>query len=238
MAKVRIKGTSEVADRTLAVRMEKPPGFSFEAGQFVELTLMDPPETDAEGNSRAFTLASAPHEAELVVATRLRDTAFKRVLKTLKAGAEVDLDGPFGSFTLHRDGSRPAVFLAGGIGITPFRSMALQATKDALSQRLFLFYSNRRPENAAFLAELQALETQNSRFTCIATMTDVQPSSQSWQGHRGRIDQALIERWVDSTTSPIYYIAGPAGMVRAMQGLLRSSGVATEDIRAEEFSGY
>lgn len=258
MPKVRIKRSNEIASGTLAVYIEKPDGFGFEAGQFVEAALIDPPETDAEGDSRAFTLASAPYEAELVIATRLRDTAFKRVLKNLPAGAELNIDGPFGSFTLHRDGSRPAVFLAGGIGITPFRSILLQATKDALPRRLFLFYSNRRPEDAAFLEEFQELEKQNPRFALIATMTDMQHSSQSWEGSRGPIDKAMIERRVgpmaspvhyiidkDSIereacpmTSPIYYIAGPPGMVRAMQGMLRTSGFGADSVRVEEFGGY
>jgi ferredoxin-NADP reductase len=258
MPKVRIKRTNEIASGTLAVHIEKPDGFSFEAGQFIEAALIDPPETDAEGNSRAFTLASAPYEEELVFATRLRDTAFKRVLKNMPAGRELNLDGPFGSFTLHRDGSRPAVFLAGGIGITPFRSILLEATKGALPHRLFLFYSNRRPEDAAFLEEFQELEKQNSRFTLIATMTDMQHSSRSWADNRGPIDKDMIERRAGPMTSPvhyiidkdriereacpmtspIYYIAGPPGMVRAMQGMLRTSGVAADSIRAEEFAGY
>lgn len=258
MPKVRIKRSNEIASGTLAVHIEKPDGFSFEAGQFVEAALVDPPETDAEGDSRAFTLASAPYEEELVFATRLRDTAFKRVLKNLPAGRELYIDGPFGSFTLHRDGSRPAVFLAGGIGITPFRSILLQATKEALPHRLFLFYSNRRPEDAAFLEEFQELEKQNPRFTLIATMTDMQHSAQSWESDRGPIDKAMIgrragpmtspvryiidkdmiERQACPMTSPIYYIAGPPGMVRAMQGMLRTSGVGADSVRVEEFGGY
>lgn len=258
MPKARIRRGSEIASGTLAVHIEKPDGFSFAAGQFVEAALIDPPETDAEGNSRAFSLASAPYEEELVLATRVRDTAFKRVLKNLSVGQELDIDGPFGSFTLHRDGSRPAVFLAGGIGITPFRSMLLQATKDALPHRLFLFYSNRRPEDAAFLEEFQELERHNPRFALIATMTDMQHSSQSWEGSRGPIDKGMIERRVGlmaspvhyiidkdmiereacPATSPIYYIAGPPAMVRAMQGMLRASGVGADSVRAEEFGGY
>lgn len=238
MFSVRIKGTNEVASRTLAVHLTKPEGFSFEAGQFIEAALIDPPETDAEGNSRAFTLASAPHEPDLIFATRLRDTAFKRVIRNLRKGQEISLDGPFGSFTLHKDAARPAVFLAGGIGITPFRSIVLQASKDTLAQRLFLFYANRRPEDAAFLQELQALEKQNPRFTLVATMTRAQPSSQPWQGPRGHIDKAMIERHAGPMTAPIYYTAGPARMVRAMQNLLRSAGVSTDNIRAEEFAGY
>ncbi len=258
MPRVRILRTDEIASGTLAVHVEKPDGFRFEAGQFVEAALIDPPETDAEGNSRAFTLASAPYEEELVFATRLRDTAFKRVLKNLPAGRELYLEGPFGSFTLHQDGSRPAVFLAGGIGVTPFRSIVLQATKDVLPHRLFLFYSNRRPEDAAFLEEFQELERQNSRFKLLATMTDMQHSSRPWRSSRGPISKDMIERRAGPMaspvpyiigkdrierqacpmTSPIYYIAGPPGMVRAMQDMLRTSGVDTDRIRAEEFAGY
>ncbi len=236
--KIKIKAQKEVAFNTMAVHLEKPEGFSFEAGQFIEATLIDPPETDAEGESRAFTLASAPHEADLVFATRLRDTAFKRVLRTLHVGQEINIDGPFGSFTLHKDASRPAVFLAGGIGITPFRSILLQATKDELPHRLFLFYSNRRPEDAAFLEELQGLEKQNFRFTLLAMMTQSEISRQRWSGLTQKINKEMIERHVGTVSSPIFYIAGPPGMVRAMQNLLKTLGVSVDNIRAEEFGGY
>ncbi|MCI0402000.1 MAG: FAD-dependent oxidoreductase [Acidobacteria bacterium] len=238
MIKVKITGKKEIAFNTLAVHLQKPEGFSFEAGQFIEATLMDPPETDAKGGSRAFTLASAPCQTELVFATRLRDSAFKRVLRTLPVGGEINIDGPFGSFTLHKDVSRPAVFLAGGIGITPFRSILLQATTDALPHRLFLFYSNRRPEDAAFLEELQGLEKQNSRFTLVATMTESEAARQGWKGSRRRISGEMIRQAVGPFTSPIFYVAGPPGLVRAMQSMLRESGVEADNIRAEEFGGY
>src|SRR5215813_14574706 len=120
----------DVAEGTMAFHLQKPPGFQFKAGQYMNVTLIDPPETDAEGNTRSFSIASAPFEADLVVTTRMRDTAFKRVLRTLSLKSEVRISGPFGSFTLHADASRAAVFLVGGIGITPFRSMILQAAKD------------------------------------------------------------------------------------------------------------
>ena len=113
-----------VADGTMAFYFSRPPGFRHEAGQSLLLTLVDPPETDGEGNSRTFTIASAPHESELMIATRMRDTAFKRVLKTAPLGTTVSIDGPNGEMVLHEDVTRPAVFLAGGIGITPFLSIA------------------------------------------------------------------------------------------------------------------
>src|SRR5215510_8557564 len=169
--KVQLKQRVEVAEGTMAFHLEKPAGFQFNAGQYMNVTLIDPPETDAEGNTRSFTIASAPFEEDLVFATRMRDTAFKRVVKTLKLGSEVRISGPFGSFTLHSDASRPAVFLVGGIGITPFRSIILNATKSRLAHKLYLFYSNRRPEDAAFLEELQKVEQDNPNYKFIGTMT-------------------------------------------------------------------
>ena len=97
---VRLIGREEVADGTMAFHFEKPAGFLFKAGQFADFTLIDPPETDAEGNIRGFSLASAPYEKDLEIATRMRDTAFKRVMKRLPYGTQLKLDAPYGSFTL------------------------------------------------------------------------------------------------------------------------------------------
>ena len=132
--KVKLKRRQEIASGTMAFHFEKPEGFAYKAGQFGDFTLANPPETDAEGNTRGFSLASAPYEGDLMVATRMRDTAFKRVLKTMALGTEVSLDAPYGSLTLHSDARIPAVFLSGGIGVTPVRSIVLQATHDKLPE--------------------------------------------------------------------------------------------------------
>src|ERR1700684_366278 len=163
----KLKDRKEVAEGTMALRFEKPSGWTFEAGQYLDMTLLDPSETDSEGNVRSFTIASAPHEETLMVATRMRDTAFKNVLRTMPLGTAVKIEGPSGDLTLHNDSQRVAVFLAGGIGITPFRSIVHWAAKEKLPNRIVLFYSNRRPEDAAFLAELQSLERYNPKYKLI-----------------------------------------------------------------------
>jgi ferredoxin-NADP reductase len=226
-----------VAEGTLAFCFEKPAGFTFKAGQFLELTLANPPETDAEGNSRAFSIASAPSEHHLTVATRMRDTAFKRVLRSAPLGAEVQIEGPFGNLILHSDSARAAVFLAGGIGITPFRSIVFRAAKEQVPHRLFLFYSNRRPEDAAFLGELQSLRTENANYTLVDTMTGMERGS-FWKGETGRISKELLIQYLGDLKGPIYYVAGPPAMVGATQRLLNAAGVNDDDIRPEEFAGY
>ena len=236
---VKVKSRDEVAERTLAVRLEKPQGFTFKPGQYVDVTLTDPPETDPEGNTRSFSLAGAPHEDSLMVATRLRDTAFKRALTRIPLNSEVKLEGPFGNLTLHNNVERPAVLLAGGIGITPFRSMVFRAAKEKLGHRIFLFYSNRRPEDAPFLSELQTLEKQNRNYRFIGTMTAMEKSSNSWKGERGPIDGNMLSKFLgDASRNAIYYIAGPPAMVTALHTLLQGIGVNDDDVRTEEFAGY
>jgi ferredoxin-NADP reductase len=236
--RARLRGRQELAERTMAFRFEKPPGWSFRAGQFIDLTLLDPPETDAEGNTRSFTIASAPEEDEIMVATRMRPSAFKRVLERVPAGTEVKIEGPFGNLTLPEDAARAAVFLAGGIGITPFRSIAVHAARAALPHRLFLFFANHRPEDAPFLDELAALERQNPNFKLIATMDAPEKSGRPWQGETGYITRAMLDRHLRAVASPRYFIAGPPEMVAAMQTMLAAAGIDDEDVLAEEFSGY
>ncbi|MBX3329738.1 MAG: FAD-dependent oxidoreductase [Nitrospira sp.] len=235
---VKLRDRHRVAERTMAFQFEKPEGFTFKAGQSIDVTLLDPPETDGEGNGRAFSIASAPDEGMLLVATRMRDTAFKRVLGAVPIGSRVKIEGPFGNLVLHNDQNRAAVLLAGGIGITPFRSILLRATSEHLPHRLFCFYANRRPEDAPFLQELEALRGQNPSYTFVPTMTDMSRSDSSYRGETGRIDQAMIVKHLKSAASPIYYLAGPPGMVRAMRTVLNSMGVDDDDIRTEEFAGY
>ena len=115
----KLKDRKEVAEGTMAFRFEKPSGWTFKAGQYLDMTLLDPSETDSEGNVRSFSIASAPHEETLMVATRMRDTAFKRVLRTMPFGTAVKIEGPSGDLILQNDFTITTVFLAGGIGITP-----------------------------------------------------------------------------------------------------------------------
>ena len=225
---ILLKGREEVAAGTLAFRFTKPPGFAFKPGQSITLLLADPPP-EANSKQRIFSLVSAPFAADLVIATRMREgSAFKRALKQLPDGAKLQLRGPRGAMTLHEDRARAAVFIAGGIGITPFMSMLCQAAHDRLDQRLLLICSNRRPEDTPFLAELQALAQEYENFHMVARMTD----------RDGFVDAAAIRSLVGDAAKPVYYLAGPPAMVDAMKAVLRGAGVGDADVRSEQFYGY
>jgi ferredoxin-NADP reductase len=234
----KLVGREEVAEGTMAFHFEKPSGFKFKAGQFADVTLIDPPETDAEGNTRTFSMASPPFENELVFTTRMRDTAFKRSLNKVPLATEVTISSAAGSFTLHKNRAKPAVFLAGGIGITPFLSIARQVHHDRLPHNLYLFYSNRRPEDAPFLDTLQNLEKTNPNFHLICTMTEMSKSKKEWKGEVVVIDQDMLSRHLATLQGPIYYSAGPPAMVAGMRAMLVSAGVDEDDIRTEDFAGY
>jgi NAD(P)H-flavin reductase len=113
-------GRTEVAQDTMAFRFEKPRSFLFKPGQYIDLILLGSEPGHSNGLTHTFSIASSPSAEELVVATRMRDTVFKRALSVLPIGAEVRVDGPMGSFALHNNTARSAVLLAGGIGIAPF----------------------------------------------------------------------------------------------------------------------
>jgi ferredoxin-NADP reductase len=236
--RIKLKGRRQIAEGTMAFHFEKPKGFAYKAGQFADFTLINPVETDAEGNIRGFSLASAPYEDFIMFATRMRDTAFKRVLKTMEPGTEVTLDAPYGSFTLHNDASIPAVFLTGGIGVTPVRSIVLQAAHDKLPHKIFLFDSNKRPEDAAFFDELTEAQNENPNYTFVGTMTRMEKTSRAWHGETGYITRAMLQKHIGDLALPIYYIVGPGAMVQAMREILNGAGVKDDNIRTEEFTGY
>lgn len=235
---IKLIAKKTIAEETMAFIFEKPEELAFKAGQCGDITLLNPQQTDEKGTTRAFSLASVADDDTLMIAMRMRDTAFKRELKELPIGTELKLEAPSGSFTLHNNKTIPAVYLTGGIGITPVRSMVFQASKEKREQQIYLFYSNNRPESATFLDDLQSLEHENKNYKFIPTMTSMDKSNSEWHGEVGYINKELLEKYIKDITQPIYYISGPAAMVTAMRTMLNAAGIDDDNIRTEEFSGY
>lgn len=224
----------EVADGTMAFHFEKPEGFTFRAGQFLDWTIVNPKENDKEGAMRAFSITSAPFESDISFATRMRDTAFKRNLKTGDS-VEMSVDGPIGSFVLHQNQARPAVFLIGGIGVTPVYSIIKDALKNSLPHTMYLFYSNRKQKDAAFLTELSELAKSHANFIFVPTFTEEEGE---WNGEKGYITDVMVRKYIPDLSQAICYVSGPQTMVSAMRTLLTTLAVSEDDIRTEEFSGY
>ena len=210
----------------------------FSAGQFAYFKL-DGVIGDPKGPIRHFSLASSPTEREyLLISTRIRDTPYKKRLASLQIGTEIEAWGPQGEFVLHENYSEPAVFLSGGIGVTPFRSMIKFATDKQLPVRITMFDSN-RSQNILFKNEFDGWVARNENLKIIYTVTD--DSSSEWPGEKGRINKAMIKRHVgqNDLDKSNFYICGPPAMLKAMQEMLQQQlRIPRERVKAEEFTGY
>ena len=236
--KARLVATERVAEETAAFTFEMQAAFSFDAGQTCDLTMAAPRFQDEKGSSRTFSIASSPADLpRVMVATRLTGSAFKRSLLDAKAGLEVEVDGPLGSLVLHRNATKPAVFFAGGIGITPFRSIIKDATERRLPHRITLFYSNRTPAATSFLSDLEEWQRQNPSFRMVATVAEA-TSGEPWSHRVGLMDAGFIAPHVSDWANAICYLAGPPAFVKAMRAALDQVGADPDNVRTEEFTGY
>ena len=201
-------------------------------------------ENDSKGPIRHFTIASSPTENFIMISTRIRDTPYKKQLASLEEGTIVKVRGPEGKFVLNEDYSKSAVFLSGGIGVTPFRSMIKNATDKRLPVKIALFDSNRNEQNILYKDEFDEWANINQNLLIVYTITGEEgssPPANEWKGERGRIDKSMLAKYLtkEELDNSIYYTCGPPGMIDAMQKLLQKDLQIPKDrIMVEEFTGY
>src|SRR6202043_684185 len=164
------------------------------AGQYIDLTLSGSQSQlgPSDSMTHTFSIASSPSDKDLIVTTRMRNTAFKQAISSLPIGSRARIEGPMGSFSLHKNTARPAVFLAGGIGIAPFLSMISCATAEKLRHPIVLFYANRYVEDAAFIDELWELEHANPRFLFVPILTRTDKNYRGWKGETGHFSSEML----------------------------------------------
>jgi ferredoxin-NADP reductase len=232
-----VKEKREVAKGTLFVVLDLlGEEVDFQAGQYFWVTLLDPPYDDEKGPRRHISVATSPTDRGVLgLATRLRDTAFKRSLAELPVGAEVEVEHPKGDFVLPAETDLPYVFIAGGIGITVFRSMLRYIAEEDLPHRVTLVYSNRDRESTAFLDELTELASAHDNIDLLLTMTD----DEGWDGENRIVGPELLGDHLDGDLGGYrYLLAGPPAMVEAVTESLREAGIPEARVRPERFSGY
>src|SRR3989344_817032 len=227
----------QAAKNTSSFFFQSPPQLNFLPGQFMRLTL-ETLESDERANYRLFSIASSPTEKEyLMITTKSNHSVFKKTLFSLKIGTKAQISAPYGVFTLKPEETAPHVFLAGGIGITPFRSMIRYASDSNLNLPITLFTSFSTVEERVFQKELQAIAAKKSWLKLVETITQPLDSGKAWRGNVGRINAELIKKNVELLSS-IFYIAGPPAMVDTMTNLVKSLGVEVARVRIEKFTGY
>jgi ferredoxin-NADP reductase len=234
--KATIKEKQEVAKGTLFVTFDLGgEDVDFQPGQYFWVELLDPPYDDEKGPRRHITVVTSPTEKGVLgLATRLRDSAFKRSLAEMPKGAPVDVEQPKGSFVLPEDTSNRYAFIAGGIGITPFRSMLRYIADNGLDYNVTLVYSNRDVESTAFLDELEELKNAIPGLRLYCTMTD----DPNWEGDTRMLDADVLSDILGDLESIQFMIAGPPPMAKSVETSLLEAGLSEDQVQSDSFSGY
>ncbi len=211
-------------------RFERIKQYTYEAGQWFVLTI-----PDADGYlTKHFTHSSSPTEGYLDFTTRLTGSPYKTVLDSLPVGTEVEMEGPFGSFTL-REGARRLAFITGGIGITPVRSILRSLADTGSDIEVALLYGNQNMDTIPFRLELETLSSQLPGLRVTHVLVD---PPLDWNGPTGYITQETVSAAIDDPADWTYYVSGPPSMVVAMKGVLDELGVNRRQMVLENFDGY
>jgi len=215
----------------MSLRFPRPEALEYKAGQFFFVTL----KHEDKELKHHFSFSSSPTEKDHIEFTKkLSDSEYSSAMRSAKVGDWARIDGPYGQFTF--EGEYPKItLLGGGIGITPFISIARNATDKGLSSRITLFYGCRTPTDIVFREEFEELAKRNSNLKIVFTVSEAPPD---WKGATGNINMEMIKRELPDYKENIFYACGPPPMVKAMQALVESMGLTADKLKLEYFTGY
>jgi glycine betaine catabolism B len=212
----------------------------YKPGQFLRYHIPDG-NSDERGENRFFSISSAPSENIIRLTTRLipDGSTFKKNLFSLKQGQTIEAFGPSGKFSIN-DPDREYVFIAGGIGITPFRSIIIEAKQKGLPLKALLVYATRN-EEAVFLEELKTLTGELTGFKIIQVISSKnfkEQSAAAFKAIPGKLDGDLIQKLVPDFKNKMFYISGPEEMVMDLEQAVWILGIPKEDTKRDYFPGY
>ncbi len=232
--KTKLKSKEYIAENTLELVMEKPEGFEFSAGQYVEIAPENILYNDKKkGNFRDLSISSAPEDSFLSFAVRLSNSNFKKSLTEVSVGDAFLLSPAMGNFILDKKQNTSLVFLVGGIGITPVRSILRSLQLNNIQKDVHLFYSNRRPGTAVYLDEINEVGLS----TFVPNMTD-NLSVEEWGGEKGVISLDMLNKYLLPSDSKMYYVVGSPIFVQKMSNILELLMIDYKNIKREDFAGY
>ena len=211
---------------------------SFVSGQYYEMTLPHQ-DMDERGEARVFTISSSPTDLEFItITTRIIQSTFKMRLNNLKPKETVQFGGPWDDLNFDETDRSPHVFLAGGIGLTPYHSIVKYVQDKRLDTQMILFVSWRSSAEVIFDEFFRNANNHLEYFTYVPTLTDETPDRKDWDGELGRIDESMIKKYVQDVSTSKYYFSGPPAMVNSLKKTVSDLGVQKDKIIFEEFEGY
>lgn len=211
----------------------------FVPGQYYEMKL-DIKNADERGDSRVFTISSSPTDTEFItITTRIIQSSFKLELVKLTKGQMVQFNGPWDDLNFDEKDSRPHVFLAGGIGITPYHSIVKYSLDRKIDIPMILFASWKNKDEMVFDDFFRDANNHLENFTYVPTITDEEGlGNGNWDGEKGRINEEMLKKYIYDVKNSKYFFSGPPAMVVVLKGTVVALGVPKENIIAEEFEGY
>lgn len=227
-----------IAKDTYEFVFSSPKRFLFTAGQYLEWTLPFY-NMDSRGNRRYFTIASSPSESEIKLGVRFNtpSSSFKKKLLEMKTGDTIVGGQLAGDFVLPKDTSKKLVFIAGGIGVTPFRSI-IECLIDTQEKRdVVLFYANKTEDEIAY-KDIFEKASQSFGLKTVYLLSEEEHIPQNWNGEKGRVTEELIKKHVQDFTTRTFYLSGPNAMVDNYKKLLRVMGVSHTQIVTDYFPGF
>ncbi len=226
----KLIGRERMAGDVGIFRFERPTAYDYAAGQYCLLSVPPMGFQDDRGLRRAFSIASSPLEKDLLIVTKLSNSAMKQTMAEMPLGTVVTLTSAMGALVLPKETGTPLAFLAGGIGITPFRSMCRYAADARSGHTVTLFYSSKTPEETPFLEELMHIPEENKNVVVAVTMTRAPEDPKAWSGPRGRLSAEMIKEHLSAWERAFYYVAGPPAMSDAMKQTLDAMNIPAERI--------
>jgi ferredoxin-NADP reductase len=194
---------------------------------------------DGRGNRRYFTIASSPTEDRLRLGVKFNPnpSQYKQRMQSLKAGDKIIAGQLAGDFILPKDISKKLVFIAGGIGVTPFRSI-IQYLMDQKDKRtIALFYANKTAEEIAYKDFFERAETELG-IELVYILTEVDKLPEGLKGEVGRINEEILKKHVPDYKERVFYLSGPIGMVNGYKHLLLGLGVSPTQVVTDYFPGF
>jgi ferredoxin-NADP reductase/Na+-translocating ferredoxin:NAD+ oxidoreductase RnfD subunit len=212
--------------------------FSYKPGQYMEWTLPHP-KTDSRGNRRIFTLASSPTEPDVRIGVKFykQSSSYKRALLIIKPETQIVAAQISGDFILPKNPKQKLVFIAGGIGVTPYRSMVKYLLDNNEARTITMLYSARTAEDFAYKDVFEEARQKIGLKTVYAVTDKAATISDEYSQH-GRINATMIKREIPDYQERLFYISGTQAMVRAMQTTLHDIGVPNHQVKIDYFSGY
>jgi len=209
----------------------------YRPGQILHYELDTPAFHDERGNNRHFTISSSPTEEGIVMfTTRIRGSGFKETLRQAPVGYELTCETPEGEFILRQGETRIRhIFIAGGIGITPYRSILRYAADMNEPLNVLMLYFNRSSADIIFREELESISRQMPQFSLVNVLTEPE---KGWKSEQGKLGETILRKWVPEPGGLSFWVSGSPGMVSTCRELLELIGVKEQNIRTERFMGY